>query len=514
MEDSPACSSRADEGLDSINTLTHGMLKLFAHSMLEVIEGLVKGLGYTPDRLNAMPYDFRLTPDKLETRDGYFSRLKAMMEFETKRLGMRSVVLAHSLGCNIFAYFLKWLEAEVGPMHYLEWVDRHVAVYFANGFPLHGSVDIATPLMVGETQGIPISLKFIHEVLASAGGLTTLIPTHAPDVPWLVAEEVGEIGSDPCHGDNSALSFFERAAEKYNCTHMAQIASFVRRGCKDPVTGMNVFAAGVERPPIDTVHVAYGVGAETAIQTSFKTIGHSKQTPPYFEDGSEDDYPTVVWKVVGSKTEKGLKEGERSGDDTVQYSSLSAQHAWLGTVNVSAVSTPLRLRFGHSEIWKGKYDPEKKRGIYPDPPGEDDEPRLELFESTVRDERGGLKRTSLMEMHGVHHRGSAQHEVFVDYVVRQLTEHALGLRRKRDEGVVVEDLFLTDFHESREYLESSRDYEPQGDDDCVWSFSRSSCAYPSHCEYRYHVGDLTLSHSCRLKKISTAPNTDGGGDEL
>ena len=44
--------------------------------------------------------------------------------------------------------------------------------------PTHGLVSTQVPtLLVGQTMGMPISLKLIREVLASAGGLTFLMPT-------------------------------------------------------------------------------------------------------------------------------------------------------------------------------------------------------------------------------------------------------------------------------------------------------------------------------------------------
>jgi len=93
--------------------------------------------------------------------------------------------------------------------------------------PTHGLVSTQVPtLLVGQTMGMPISLKLIREVLASAGGLTFLMPTpitndktrngEAKDLPayaqphgqpwfrvtdWGDGEEVDEVfGPEVCCG--------------------------------------------------------------------------------------------------------------------------------------------------------------------------------------------------------------------------------------------------------------------------------------------------------------------------
>lgn len=565
MEDSPHCVSRPDEGLDSIYTLAQGLLGIFSHSMYEVIQGLTTELGYDPSRLHAMPYDFRLTPDKLESRDGYYSRMKSLMEAERRRLNMRAIVLAHSMGCRIFAYFLKWLEAELGRNHYLRWIDEHIAVYFANGNPIHGSPDVATSLLVGETQGMPISLKLVHEVLASAGGLAFLIPTeprpnpplpccNAQNVciptnqsalpaaiyqhPWLRIVGTPELVTDAhnnsldlgaettCLASTSAASFFETVATTLNDTHTRDLASFLHRLCDDPAIGANAMELGIERPPIDTVHVTYGVGLETRLQTSFSaTGGPTSQTLPYFVDRLPPaeremyDLPTRTFVVSGAISEVGLFERKlvgdidhvepvgRSGDDTVPYASLSAAHDWLtygggNDTEVHVASVPLRRIFTRDEIWLGSYDAPNRRALYKEQ--QHDEPRMDIFEASFfRD--GRALRTTLTELHGVAHRGSAQHSAFVQNVVRLVRAHALSvIEAKKQIGLYNEDLLKHDVLDNgpvlSQFLFQSRDYEPSSDADCYWSFTKSSCAYPTHCEYRYHVGDLSLSQSCRVKK--------------
>ncbi len=57
------------------------------------------------------------------------------MTFETARKlrGGPSLVYAHSMGNNVFRYFLEWLKLEIAPKHYTEWLDDHVHAYYAVG---------------------------------------------------------------------------------------------------------------------------------------------------------------------------------------------------------------------------------------------------------------------------------------------------------------------------------------------------------------------------------------------
>lgn len=57
------------------------------------------------------------------------------LTFETafKLRGGPSLVFAHSLGNNVFRYFLEWLKLEIAPKHYIQWLDQHIHAYFAVG---------------------------------------------------------------------------------------------------------------------------------------------------------------------------------------------------------------------------------------------------------------------------------------------------------------------------------------------------------------------------------------------
>lgn len=57
-----------------------------------------------------LSYDFRLSPYKLETRDRFFTRMKQQIEMAVEANKLPAVMMAHSLGNTVIAFFFKvWL---------------------------------------------------------------------------------------------------------------------------------------------------------------------------------------------------------------------------------------------------------------------------------------------------------------------------------------------------------------------------------------------------------------------
>ena len=40
---------------------------------------------------------------------------------------------------------------------------------------------------------------------------------------------------------------------------------------------------------------------------------------------------------------------------------------------------------------------------------------------------------------------------------------------------------------------------PRMDKECHWDYARATCAFPTVCEYRYHFGNIRLDESCRVR---------------
>ncbi len=58
-------------------------------------------------------YDWRLSFRHLQQRDQYFTRLKNMIELAYSSSNNRKVVvITHSMGSNVFYYFMNWVQAD------------------------------------------------------------------------------------------------------------------------------------------------------------------------------------------------------------------------------------------------------------------------------------------------------------------------------------------------------------------------------------------------------------------
>ena len=81
-----ACKLRPDEGIDSISSLAPGSV---SSSVLVggtntvyawLVQWLAENLGYDVSSIVALPYDWRLSPDKLESRDGFLTQTRRKIE--------------------------------------------------------------------------------------------------------------------------------------------------------------------------------------------------------------------------------------------------------------------------------------------------------------------------------------------------------------------------------------------------------------------------------------------------
>ena len=151
------CKLRPDEGLDAISSLSPGGIgsQLLVGGTNTVyawlIQWLVDNLGYDVSNLYGLPYDWRLSPDKMEARDGFLTLTRRRIEAAVQSNGEPGIMVAHSMGNVIFRYFLQWLRAELQEEaydRYLKKVRRRVQVKASNS-------DMVLPFWmknVGETE--------------------------------------------------------------------------------------------------------------------------------------------------------------------------------------------------------------------------------------------------------------------------------------------------------------------------------------------------------------------------
>jgi hypothetical protein len=113
------CKLRPDEGLDAISSLAPGSLgsTLLVGGTNTVyawlIQWLADNLGYDVTNIIGLPYDWRLSPDIMENRDGFLTLTRRRIEAAVKSNGAPGIMVAHSMGNTVFRYFLEWLRQEM-----------------------------------------------------------------------------------------------------------------------------------------------------------------------------------------------------------------------------------------------------------------------------------------------------------------------------------------------------------------------------------------------------------------
>jgi phospholipid:diacylglycerol acyltransferase len=144
---------RAAQGLEAADFLLPGFWV-----WARMISNLA-GIGYDHNNLHMAAYDWRLDVGNLEFRDRYFTRLKSQIETMHKSQGRKVVVIAHSLGSQVWLYFQKWVEANpkesrdgIGGGGSNIWMDTHIEAFINLAGPLLGAPKSVSTILSGETR--------------------------------------------------------------------------------------------------------------------------------------------------------------------------------------------------------------------------------------------------------------------------------------------------------------------------------------------------------------------------
>lgn len=148
---------RAIEGLPGVDYLTPGTLTNHVSYVFgPVIKALVEA-GYTEGKnLDAMSYDWRLSPIQMEARDQYFSRtMKRIEQMYHDNDATPVVILCHSLGCKVGHYFLNFCLDNKGR----EWIDTYIHTYMPVGAPHLGAPKALRSNISGDKMGLDTFLS-------------------------------------------------------------------------------------------------------------------------------------------------------------------------------------------------------------------------------------------------------------------------------------------------------------------------------------------------------------------
>jgi phospholipid:diacylglycerol acyltransferase len=157
--DKPGTKVRADIGFTSVDFFVPGYW-VWAKVLINLAD-----IGYDPQSMAVMSYDWRLSPRKSQERDGFFFQMRNSLRFLCQKNKQRAVVISHSFGATVAVAFFRWAEQrEKGFM------DRHVAYYVNIGGTTMGIGKAASALLFGDakdTINIPVPARKMLDTFIS-----------------------------------------------------------------------------------------------------------------------------------------------------------------------------------------------------------------------------------------------------------------------------------------------------------------------------------------------------------
>ncbi|EPS65638.1 hypothetical protein M569_09139, partial [Genlisea aurea] len=511
QEDHPQCKSRPDSGLSAITELDPGY---FTGPLSSVWKEWVKWcieFGIEPNAIIAAPYDWRLSPSKLEERDLYFHKLKLTFETALKLRGGPSIVFAHSLGNNVFRYFLEWLKIEIAPKQYISWLDEHIHAYFAVGAPFLGAVETVKAMLSGLTFGLPVSegtarlmfnsfassiwmmpfskhcraehtyLKHFsigrrkgypvylcdeHEFQSNYSGW----PTNAVNI------EVPSTRGDLANPFNAQVNVTEMeckfpSQQSFSVREVSDGTFFQSIVAHDPDIRRALYQLKLsyhddpvlnpltpwDRPPLKNIFCIYGTDLKTEVGYYFAPSGK-----PYPDNWMITD---LIYELEGSLYSRSgnMVEGNpgpASGDGTVPYHSLSWCKNWLGP-KVNITRAPQSEHDGSDVQVHLNVEHEPEMDIFPDMTRSPKVKYITYYEDSAT--RSG-ERTAVWELDKTNHRN----------IVRS--------------SALMRELWLEMWHDNhpdkRSKFVTKATRGPLRDEDCYWDYGKARCAWSDQCEYR------------------------------
>lgn len=112
-----------------------------------MIEALAD-IGYDLNSMYLASFDWRLSFADMERRDRYFTRLRQQIETLVSMNGQKAVVVPHSMGGNVWHYFMQWVTHNV----HSNWVHDHIAAVSLISAPLLGVPKAYYSLLIGDNR--------------------------------------------------------------------------------------------------------------------------------------------------------------------------------------------------------------------------------------------------------------------------------------------------------------------------------------------------------------------------
>ncbi|XP_047265265.1 phospholipid--sterol O-acyltransferase isoform X3 [Capsicum annuum] len=497
--DHSECKSRPDSGLSAITELDPGYITGPLSSVWkEWIKWCIE-FGIEANAIIAVPYDWRLSPSKLEERDLYFHKLKLTFETALKLRGGPSIVFAHSLGAPLLGA-IETVKATLSGATFGLPVSEGTARLMFNTF---GSSIWMLPFSKYCTTDNVYRRHFSggnrknhhayhcdeHEHRSDYSGWpTNIINIEVPSIragneayPSFVETAQTNSSGMEC-GFPMQLSFsarevsdgtFFKAIKDYDPDSERLLHLLKKSYHDDPI--LNPLTPW-ERPPLKNIFCIYGVDSKTEVGYYFAPSGK-----PYPDNWIVTD---VIYEFEGSLYSRSgnLVEGNpgaTSGDETVPYHSLSWCKNWLGA-KVNITRTPQSEHDGSDVQVHRNKEHQHGEDIIPNMTRLPTVKYITYYEDS---ESFPGTRTAVWELDKANHRN----------IVRS--------------PALMRELWLEMWHDihpdKKSKFVTKAKRGPLRDEDCYWDYGKARCAWPEHCEYRYLFGDVHLGQSCRLKNSTS-----------
>eukprot|EP00804_Cyclotella_cryptica_P003693 CCRYP_016578-RB/>CCRYP_016578-RB protein AED:0.13 eAED:0.13 QI:241/1/1/1/0.75/0.66/9/1536/773 len=176
---------RALPGTAGVDYLSEGALTESMSYVFGPVLKLLRSVGYKDGvNLEAAPYDWRIPPSALETRDKYFTQTVATIE----RLyhfneNTPVVILCHSMGCKTAHYLFNFVVHNKGVHDGLQWIAKYISCYVPVGAPHIGAPASVRCMMDGDKMGLEAFLSDFEGLLLgrSLGSAPWLFPLESTD---------------------------------------------------------------------------------------------------------------------------------------------------------------------------------------------------------------------------------------------------------------------------------------------------------------------------------------------
>ena len=267
-----------------------------------MIESLAD-IGYDQNSMYMASYDWRLSFSDMEKRDWYFTRLMQQIETLVRMNHERAAIVAHSMGGNLFHYFMQWVTDNVHP----NWVHNHIQSIILISSPLLGLPKPYFSLLTGDNRDFATMGTFSavvdhyfgsstrRSLWRSCSSLSMIMPIGG-DAIW--GHKVTGMPLAQVEGRNLTVeeAYNLLASKKQVPADLQRIEAWLLEGLrasrpphsapngKSDVFWGNALASVLPFAPQMRMYALYGVGVPTEYTGALGMTGDDIQRPKYAID--------------------------------------------------------------------------------------------------------------------------------------------------------------------------------------------------------------------------------------